>query len=215
MAAEATGYLRFFLGDHHLNEQDLYPPKLVDSWSMNIVCHQHTRASRINVERMQEFSIRPVILTRDIFDAAISLHDHLHRESHDNPTFSVPTEFFDLPKEAQIDAIIDLALPWHFQFVAAWQRAEIDKLWLSYEEMVAQPEVTLERLLSFYGLPQDEKAISKAVASAFASGETRLNHGVQHRGRSSMNTEQVARIEAIARHFPGIDFSSIGLNRLA
>ncbi len=26
MAVEASGYLQFFLGDDHLNEQDLYPP---------------------------------------------------------------------------------------------------------------------------------------------------------------------------------------------
>ena len=58
MAAEASGYLQFFLGDDHLNEQDLYPPKLIDSWSMNVVCHQHTRASKVT--RSFAKTLRPV-----------------------------------------------------------------------------------------------------------------------------------------------------------
>lgn len=87
---------------------------------MNVVCHPHTRASTVNLARMKEFAIRPVVLTRNIFDAAVSLADHLHRESSNNANFSVPPQLLEMPREAQSDAIIDLALPWHFQFVAAW-----------------------------------------------------------------------------------------------
>ena len=211
MAAEATGYIQFFLGDDHLNEQELYPPKLIDSWSMNVVCHQHTRASRVNLKRMQDFAIKPVVLTRNIHDAAVSLADHLHRESLDNPTFSVPPAFLELPRQAQLDAIIDLALPWHLQFVAAWQRAEIDKLWLSYEELIADPSAVLRRVLEFYGLKRDDAAIERAVTQAFSGADTRFNKGGSGRGEEILSAEQKARIQALTRHFPDVDFTSIGL----
>ena len=212
MAAQASGYLPFFLGDDHLNEQDLYPPKLIDSWSMNVVCHQHTRASRVNLERMRDFAIRPVILTRNVHDAVVSLADHLGRESLDTPTFSVPPEFLEMPREAQLDAIVDLALPWHLQFVAAWQRAEIDKLWLTYEELVADPGDTLHRVLAFYGLERDDAAIERAVAQAFSGAKTRFNKGVAGRGSAELSAAQKDRIAALARHFRDVDFTCIGMS---
>lgn len=212
MAAEASGYIQFFLGDDHLNEQDLYPPKLIDSWSMNVVCHQHTRANKVNLARMKEFAIRPVVLTRNISDAAVSLTDHLHRESRDNPTFSVPPQFLDMPREAQLDAIIDLALPWHFQFVAAWQRADIDKHWLTYEDLVADPAAVLTQMLDFYDLAPDVAAIEHAVARAFESGRTRLNKGITGRGAEELSEAQKTRITALARHFPDVNFACIGLD---
>ena len=45
---EVTGYQHMFLGYHQLNEQDLYLPNLIDSWTMNIISHQHTRPSAPN-----------------------------------------------------------------------------------------------------------------------------------------------------------------------
>jgi hypothetical protein len=88
--AEITGFARFFLGQNYLAEQDIYMPRLIDAWSMDIVCQQHVRAVRPNLELMAEFSIRPVVLVRDIGDAVVSLRDHLRGESPTTPVFDAP-----------------------------------------------------------------------------------------------------------------------------
>ena len=50
--AETTGFARLFLGQHHLAKQDLYLPRLIDAWGVNIVCIQHVSAVRPNLELM-------------------------------------------------------------------------------------------------------------------------------------------------------------------
>ncbi len=206
----ATGFIPYFLGDDHLNEQDLCEQKLIDAWNMNVVAHQHTRATRINLERMHAYRIRPVVLTRDIFDCATSLLDHLHRESRDNPTFSVDDGFLAMPRARQLDAIVDLALPWHVQFVAAWQRADIDRLWVTYRELVSDCEPTVVRVLDFYGLPRDGARVDQALERAQHTF-TRFNVGSTRRGADEFSDEQCERVIALTRHFPDVDFSCVGL----
>ena len=213
--AEATGFLPFFLGFHHLNEQDLYLPKLIDSYSMNVVSHHHTRATKPNLELMREFRIRPVILTRDIFDALVSLRDHLENESRATPVIAVTDDFFDQSPERQYDFLIDLALPWYIAFYASWAAAhgagEIDALWLHYEDVMADRAEALSRILDFYGLKRDQGDIERAIAAAAGSGEVRLNIGVTGRGRALLSEHQKDRMRALTRHHPGVDFGGFGL----
>ena len=49
LLVRSTGFLLYNLDYNHLNEQDLYLPRLVDSWPMDIVSHHHTRATRENL----------------------------------------------------------------------------------------------------------------------------------------------------------------------
>ena len=213
--AEATGFLPFFLGFHHLNEQDLYLPKLIDSYSMNVVSHHHTRATKPNLELMREFRIRPVILTRDIFDALVSLRDHLENESRATPVIAVTDDFLDQSPERQYDFLIDLALPWYIAFYASWAAAhgagEIDALWLDYEDVMADRAEALSRILDFYGIKRDQGDIERAIAAAAGSGEVRLHIGVTGRGQALLSEHQKERIRALTRHHPGGDFGGFGL----
>lgn len=206
--AEATGYIELFLGADHLNEQDLYLPKLVDAWSMNVVCHQHTRATRANLALMREFAIRPVVLVRDLADALVSLCDHLESESAETPVLNVGPDFIARPRAARLDMVIDLAAPWYLQFFAGWQTADIDRLLLRYEDLAADKAGTVARVLAFHKLEAD--GLADAVARA-EGAETRFNRGVPGRGRQQMTAEQRARLAALGRHFPGVDLTPIGL----
>ena len=213
--AEATGFMPFFLGFHHLNEQDLYLPKLIDSYSMNVVSHHHTRATKPNLEFMREFRIRPVIVTRDLFDALVSLRDHLENESRATPVIAVTDDFFDQTPERQYDFLIDLALPWYINFYASWATAhgagEIDALWLSYEDVMADQAGTLSRILNFYDLKRDQADIDQAIATAAASSGVRLNVGVTGRGQALLSEQQKDRMRALIRHHPGVHFGGFGL----
>jgi len=214
--AEVTGYLRFFLGYDFLNEQDLYLPKLIDSYSMNIICHQHARATIPNLHLLREFSIRPIVLVRNLCDVVVSLRDHLERESMATPTFSVSREFFDLSMEAQYDCIIEHGMPWFFSFYVSWFEAqkngEIDLLWVRYEDLMADKEATVKKILEFQGIQRTGDQIAEAVARTTGQGEkTRRNVGVSGRGQQILTELQVNRVHELARFYPWVDFAPLNL----
>ena len=209
--AAATGFQPFFLGYHQLNEQDLYLPNLIDAWSMNVVSHQHTRPSAPNLALMADFAIRPIVLTRNAHDAAVSLTDHLESASPDTPLLNVPANFMDRPRTGRLDMVIDLAMPWYIRFAADWAIAggERDCLWLRYEDLIADGANLVGRVLEFHDLHADPAAIESALAQA-RDGDSRFNKGVAGRGEE-LTAAQKNRIMDLARHYPGTDFSALGL----
>ncbi|MDP6344862.1 MAG: sulfotransferase domain-containing protein [Alphaproteobacteria bacterium] len=212
--SHATGYQNFFLGYQQQNEQDLYLPNLIDAWSMDVVSHQHTRATAPNLQLMNEFAIRPVILTRNAYDAAVSLTDHLENESRQTPLLDVPADFASRPRENRLDAVIDLALPWYVQFVAGWATADhegaVDCLWLRYEDVMADGTAALRTVLAFHGVTADDGRLASALEAAKGGG-SRLNKGVAGRGMAELTPSQKQRIDSLTRHYPAVDFSMMGL----
>lgn len=211
--AQITGYQTFFLGYHQLNEQDLYLPNLIDAWSMNVISHQHTRPSAPNLALMEQFAIRPVILTRNVYDATVSLTDHLERESAETPLLNVPDDFMQRERSVRLDMVIDLALPWYIRFAADWRQAKWAKedfLWLRYEDLIQDGTAAVARILAFHGLTAEDAAIEQALVQVRGEG-SRLNKGVAGRGSEELNLAQKARINDLTRHYPEVDFSCLGL----
>jgi LPS sulfotransferase NodH len=212
--ATTTGYMRQFLGYDHLNEQDLYLPNLIDTYNMNIVCHQHTRATAPNLELILEFGIQPVVLVRNVFDCLVSLRDHLERESRRTPVFNATDEFHAKPHSEQFDELIDLALPWYVNFVMSWKSAEAEgtpTLWVAYEDMMADKAGTVRRILEFYGLTRFNSEVDAAISHVDNVSHTRFNKGVSGRGEDQLSTSQRQRIVDRFRHYPDMDFSMIGI----
>jgi len=208
--ATVTGFQSFFLGYHQLNEQDLYLPNLIDAWSMDTISHQHTRPSQPNLALMSQFSIRPVILTRNIHDALVSLTDHLETESIYTPLLDLPDNFMERPRHARLDLVIDLAAPWYIRFAADWSRAKRDCLWLRYEDLIVDGVATVNNILHFHGLDATMSSIEQALAEA-RKGDSRFNQGIEGRGNREFNDNQKTRIYRLAQHYPDTDFSVIGL----
>tara|TARA_B100000686_G_C16690949_1_gene917561 strand:+ start:307 stop:1143 length:837 start_codon:yes stop_codon:yes gene_type:complete len=212
--AECSGYTRQFLGFDQLNEQDLYLPNLIDSYNMNIVCHQHTRATLPNLKLIKEFGIRPVVLVRNIFDCLISLRDHLERESSQTPVFSATDKFFSKSQTDQLDELIDIALPWYVNFVMSWKSAQsegVNPLWLTYEDMMVDKPGTVRKILEFYDFDHMGSDIDAAVSDVNARTNTRFNRGVIGRGRLLLSAEQQRRVMDRFQHYSDVDFSMIGI----
>ncbi|MDJ0949224.1 MAG: hypothetical protein QNJ94_09900 [Alphaproteobacteria bacterium] len=212
--AEVTGFLQHFLGYDFLNEQDLYLPRLIDAYDMDVVAHQHTRATPKNLELMQNFAIRPVVLTRPLPDIAVSLLDHIHRESRITSVFHPGPDFGALSRDRQLDAVVDLAMPWFVQFYAGWREATeagaVEILFLDYAELVGAPEETVARVLAFHELPAPPEAeIAEAVARVQGGGRARFNKGVTGRGAAGLSPAQHDRLAALVRHYPAVDFGPV------
>lgn len=197
------------------NEQDLDLPQLAKFARENKVTQQHCRATEANIHLMQAFAIRPVVLVRDIYDTVMSLRD-FYDGGFVYSTFFEREAYVALSDESRIDLLIEYAVPWYFQFLASWQRAErerrLDMLWLDYNELTGDTVAALERVLAFYGMRVETGVLPQVVAARARDRRgNRFNRGVVGRGRDGLRPAQRERIAALARFFPGTDFTRLGL----
>ena len=197
------------------NEHELDMPQLAKFGNINTVTQQHARASEANIQLMQAFGISPVVLVRNIFDTVISLLD-FYRQGFTFSTFFDRQEFLAFDEQQQIDLLIEYAIPWYFQFVASWHRAERDKRldvhWLTYEEMIKDKSAAVEAVLSFYGISAPRPEIEKHIALTEADKDkNRFNKGIAGRGERRLSARQKEMVIRLSRHFPKTDFSCLGL----
>jgi tetratricopeptide (TPR) repeat protein len=197
------------------NEHELDMPQLAKFGDINTVTQQHARASEANIQLMQAFSIRPVVLARNIFDTVISLLD-FYRQGFTFSTFFDRDEFLGFDENQQIDLLIEYAVPWYFQFIASWQRAErkgrLGVHWLSFEESIGDKAATIERVLNFYGIASSRAEIDTQISIAEAKKEkNRFNKGIVGRGTSGLSPSQREKIKNLGSRFPSTDFSLLGL----
>jgi hypothetical protein len=216
---ELTGFKRVELTDAYVeNEQELDVPRLLDAYGYGSVTQQHIVANGRTIELMRRYSIRPVVLVRDIFDIVISIRDFLHTEGCGKwPTFFCTDESFrSLDEATQLEQIVELGIPWYVDFFVSWNEAErrqtVDTLWIRYEDAVSDWPATMARIATFYGIEHDQEAIEGALERTRARATSlRLNKGTTGRGETMLHASARERIEQYARFYPEIDCSPIGL----
>jgi hypothetical protein len=127
-------------------------------------------------------------------------------------------EFVSFSDEQKVDLLVEYVLPWYFQFVASWQRAEkeerLEVNWITYEEMIADKPAMVEQVLSFHGVKAPRPLIETKIAEIEGDRDkNRFNKGRVGRGRAIVTDEQHSRITRLARHFPSTDFGLIGVKK--
>jgi hypothetical protein len=216
---ELTGFKRVELTDAYAeNEQELDVPRLLDAYSYGSVTQQHVVANARTVGLMRDFGIRPVVLVRDVFDVVVSIRHFLLTEGCGKwPTFFTTDERFRrLDEAAQYEQIVELGLPWYFDFFVSWagvaQQGTLETLWLTYEDAVADWPGALRRVAGFYDLEASPSAIEVALARTTARASSlRLNKGVPGLGRTALPAGALDRIRGYTRFYPDVDFTSLGL----
>ena len=178
------------------------------------VTQQHCRASDANVQMMQAFEIKPVVLVRNIFDSVMSLLDFYNKGAFYNSYFRA--DYQSLDEETKIDLLIDNVIPWYFQFVASWSLVEKQKsleiFWLSYEDLIADKPSAIQNVLRFYGLGASLRSVEQKIKETESEErKIRFNKGVAGRGESGLSERHKERIRRLARYYPATDFSRIGL----
>jgi len=217
--AALTGFEHSYFAFNYANiEQELYRPKVIDAYGRGTVVQQHIRANEPNIEIFKEFSIRPIVLVRNVFDVVVSVRDHLAREKIDNlPSLYTSEEFLALDSDRQTDFIVDFVVPWYLSFYESWFDAErkkkIDLLWMVYEQASSDWRAAILQATHFCGIPVPEHQASEIVASLENGrpSNIRFNKGVSGRGLSTLSEKHRAKIRALASHYPWVDFARIGL----
>lgn len=203
--------------EYYENAQDLYPPAVVDSMGRSWVAQHHTLPTGPNLELIQRAGIRVIVLTRNIFDTAVSIVDHIDQQGRFSPiVVRLGREWQTLSQQAKLDRVIDTMLPWYFAFVQAWQSVVQAKLlpmlhWDSYEAVMADKPAGLVRMLAGVGVGISAEQAAQGVEKVSAEDRTRRNKGVSGRGEQALTDAQKERIRALAGHYPGSDFGKLGL----
>lgn len=215
LLVDLTGYRDVFMVyASGQNEHELYLPTVRESAHTDTVTQQHCRASDANVQMMQAFDVKPVVLVRNIFDSVMSLHDFYNKGAFFN-SYS-REDFQALDDETKIDLLIDNVIPWYFQFVASWSLVEkqrsLDIHWLSYEDLIRNKPSSVQDVLKFYGLGASLKSVEQKIRETESEErKIRFNKGVAGRGKTGLNDRQKERIRRMARYYPSTDFSRMGL----
>ena len=197
------------------SEHELYLPSIRDNAHHNTVTQQHCRASDANVNMMQAFGITPIVLVRNIYDSVMSLLDFYNNQGAFYHSYA-RADFMSLDEETKIDLLIDMVIPWYFQFVSSWDLVEkqqrLSIKWLTYEDLISNKTAAIKDVLKFYGLGAPEKAIETKVKETESEArKIRFNKGVAGRGTTGLTDLQKERIRRFSKYYPTTDFGRIGL----
>ena len=121
------------------------------------VFQQHVRAIGRNVPILKEYGIKPVIMTRNLYDAVVSWKEQTDIDvamgrpqgSH-SPTYIPP--WFDMSDIERLYWVAYAIAPWYLSFYASWKGADIDKIWLDYDAFYADQPAQLQGLCTQLGV---------------------------------------------------------------
>lgn len=210
----STGYVDYLLD--HCSED--HQQTLVQQWApmflaQNTVSQIHAFATAPNMRLIKTLGIRPVVMVRNLFDALVSLRDHIMNEDYVIPVAQIPIEFREWSQTDQFWFLARMAAPWYLNSFVSWQRAAKTNsvLWTRYDELVADPFSTIKRVLAHATITCDEHRIRKAIAECDPR-TVRFNVGVSGRGASLLSPAQQRAIrETAAVYRDTCDFSMVGL----
>jgi Sulfotransferase domain len=194
-------------------EQELAFERLILFHALNYVAQHHCRFSSATERCLNAFSIKPIILIRNIFDCIVSAKDHMDGGEKDSnriigPCAYVPQRYYSWSDAEKYDFIIDLIVPWYFNFFVGWRDFQTGT-WASYEELVGNPLAAVKRIANELHLDINGSGIEEALVAA-SKAETRKNVGEIGRG-SALTSVQKNRVRRFASYYPSVDFSTIGL----
>ena len=129
-------------------KQELSQPEIERYLGKNFVAQHHVRLSDQTHNFIIRYALFPIILVRDIFDIVVSLNDYFSLESTITPVAYFTEEILGWSEEKRLEAIVDLAVPWYFNFFASWFHYG-NRLFITYEELIDNPLVCVKKVLEF------------------------------------------------------------------
>ena len=195
---------------HALGGRDATPylPTFISYFSGNmtpkpLVAHMHMQALPANVNFLETFGIRPVVMTRSIPDMLASYWDMLEGDPQarlDGLNCLIPVDFTAMMPERKADFLIDILGPWYVSFFASWFRyaaqAPSQVRILSYREFREDPARALMRAVAHAGLARTREQCRAALDETWnIRGECRFNKGEEGRGAQYFSPEQIARLD--------------------
>ncbi len=200
------------LPDTERREQEIdWRPMLSDTDINLFTPHQHLRASRATLKFIEKCQVKTIILSRNLADSIASYRDHFVNFKTISPIVFADNTYRKLDPKAQIDFLIDLALPWYFNFYVSWASVkQIPLHCVRYEDLRRDPEHELHRILNFVGETKSDEEIMKTLTKV-AGMKTRRNKAVSGRGINLLTNDQKNRIQRLHDYYSHIDLNRFGI----
>ena len=170
------------VGTYEGREQELASEQLIGFHRMNYVAQHHVRYHRATQNYIDQFSLVPIVLVRNLHDVVYSTYDHLVRESTVGPAAVVPRDLIGRPEEEVLSFIVDMMIPWYFNFYYSWQQCA-DKLVLNYNNWIGDPVGTLRLIGVHVGFSLNDDDVRRSVEMT-KGANVRFNKGISGRGQS-------------------------------
>ena len=183
----------------------------------HVIAHHHVRLNASTADLAVRYSIRFVVLVRDLMDCLVSLDDHLNNESKLWPIgFWSDRLYNDLNESSlsRIHAVTITSAPWFINFYLSWvlwneEYPEIQPpIFLTYSQLFQNPESTITSLVSNFGINASQADIRKSLEEKTYS---RFNKGISGRGRDLFLKDSAAAsvVDQLIQCYPNVDFSPI------
>lgn len=175
----------------------------------------HCPGTNVNINTINKFKFRTVLIYRNIFYTLISLHDFYVKEKFDRIEFSGPfTNYRDMLEEDQKWFLIHHVLPWYLKFFVSWELAKknkrIDYYQTTYERLF-QEDQEIPQLLHYLNISSNNQRIHDARKAMDERNNSKLNVGASGRGISWFNNNQFETTLTMTKYFTNIDFTKIGI----
>jgi uncharacterized coiled-coil protein SlyX len=206
------GHLNPTFGGEPMLEADPYLPNM-ESVEHPSVSQLHCYAKPRNLTLCEKFFIKPIFLTRNIFDSLLSMKEYIDSISH----HELFPHYYNLPTEKDKRTfIINVYAPIFVRLAAGWHEACKEKkapiLWCTYETFFKDPFVQVSKMLNHLGLDYPDRQIHEAIeATQKEATTTKFNKGVSGRGMSSFTPEEQRRIIRLIHSFKGFDAIKAGI----
>ncbi len=166
----------------------------------NFVAQEHVLYSQWTAKLCKDFRLKPVVLVRSLPDAIVSYCDHYRREGDAWQLYLADRHAAGLD-DATLEAMVArFRGPWFAQFYMSW-RSVPGALMISYEELTADPERTVRKIVDFAGAFVTDRAIALAVGDVRDRRQSRFNVGVSGRG-AKLKSEILRELAALFDFYP-------------
>jgi hypothetical protein len=177
-----------------------------------LVSHVHMQALPANINFLESFGIRPIIMKRSIPDMLASYWDMLMKDEEarkDGLNCRIPENFHLLPDARKADFLIDIISPWYASYFATWTEyadANPDRVCiLTYDEFTADPAGTLMRAVAHAGLPRTREHCQQAIETVWkVRNDYRFNKGESGRSASYFTAEHIERLGRMLDYYPAL-----------
>ncbi len=192
--------------EQELDYRSLLKTKLL---TKHCVAQHHVKYSSITEQYLKLFQIKPVVLVRHIFDVVYSLKDHYRKYFTEGPASFVPHDINSWEDDRILNFIVDLTIPWYFNFFVGWQ-SRANTFFITYESLLQDAQKTLRQIGQYLNLNLKEADIIKAIDEANRDDKmTYKNQCIKGRGEALPEVLK-NKIKTYASYYD-IDFSMMGI----
>ena len=202
-------FIDLFVGSNKLTEVNLnLALRAVESESLdvgylaanhqfNYVTHLHTRCYNTLPLKLLAFSIRTIILTRNIYDVIVSAKEHLDKSEHMAHIIRTPKEYKSFDDIKKYDFLIDYFVPWLFGFYASWKNAVENNWvlasWVNYSDLITATDKVIQKVSDELKIELFDGDIENMCKYAKYK-KSNFNVGLPGRGKKKLNDSQIEKI---------------------